>query len=147
MARPTKLTPELIKKAKSYLATCKDDIIETDKGALAYVDVELPSQVGLARHLGINKDTITEWCKLEDELAKEFSVIVKDIHDEQERRLINKSLGGLYTPKIAGMMLGKHGYVEKQEVTGNDGGAIQIDISGPLSKVYGPPTTDLPTDS
>ena len=115
---PTKLTPEIIVKAKSYLATCKDDTHFTDKGSISYTDVKLPSVAGLAKHLGIHKDTIYSWCKEEaelydKELVKKISVIVKEVDSEQEIRLLNGGLGGIYTPKIAGMILGKHGYSEK----------------------------------
>lgn len=126
MARPTKLTPELLEKAKTYLSTCIDIIDYTDKGALNFVNVELPTVVGLALYLGINKDTVTEWCKLgetktEDvaeatiQLAQEFSVLVREIIQEQEKRLINRGLGGLYNPKIVGLVAAKHGYAEKTE--------------------------------
>lgn len=124
--RPTKLTPELIEKAKTYLATCIDRVNYTDKGAMTYVDVELPTIVGLALYLGINKDTVNEWSKgdvtmdygeerTEDGLRTEFSVLVKQVVQEQERRVLNKGLGGLYNPKLSGLILGRYGYVEKSE--------------------------------
>lgn len=137
MARPTKLTPELLEKAHGYLATCKDEPVYTDKGALTYVNVNLPSKVGLAIYLGINKDTVEEWCKViaydetkTDEIVKanielhrEFSVIVKEIMQEQEKRLINNGLGGLYKEKTNAMLLSKHGYVtEKTETDLTSGG-------------------------
>jgi hypothetical protein len=148
MARPTKLTPELLEKARGYLATCKDEPVYTDKGALTYVNVNLPSKVGLAIYLEINKDTIEEWCKvtitdeeketykngltiaqIDDavktkiEMAHEFSVIVKEIMQEQEKRLINNGLGGLYKEKTNAMLLSKHGYVtEKTETDLTSGG-------------------------
>lgn len=133
MARPTKLTPELIEKAKTYLPACRDVVQYTDKGALTFVNVELPTIVGLALYLGINKDTVNEWCKdtvsdfdgvgeKEDgtmialtNLRQEFSVLVKDILYEQEKRLLNNGLGGLYNPKLASLVLGRYGYVEKTE--------------------------------
>lgn len=138
MARPTKLTPELLEKADGYLATCKDEPVYTDKGALTYVNVNLPSKVGLAIYLEINKDTVEEWCKYtmqevdvlnangmsdEIDLRQEFSVIVKEIMQEQEKRLINNGLGGLYKEKTNAMLLSKHGYVtEKTETDLTSGG-------------------------
>lgn len=124
--RPTKLTLELIEKAKGYLATCEDIIHHTDKGGVSYVDVHLPSLVGLAKYLGIHRDTIYDWCKvnkdteieeeiIENALKSNFSDIVKEVEQEQEIRLINKGLGGLYTSKALGAMLSKHGLVEKTE--------------------------------
>lgn len=132
--RPTKLTPELIEKAKTYLSTCIDKPVWTEKGGMAYVEVNLPTKVGLALFLGINKDTVEEWCKditpfsgIDNlpssdhvyfdalNLRQEFSVIVKEIQIEQEKRLINNGLGGLYKEKTTGMLLSKHGYAEKTE--------------------------------
>lgn len=120
MARPTKLTLELIEKAKGYLSTCEDSVIETSKGGLSYVNVKLPMVADLAIYLGINKDTVYDWCKVVDgednNLKQQFSDIVKEVNHEQEKRLVNKGLGGLYAPKIAGMVMSKHGYSEKQEI-------------------------------
>lgn len=113
--RPTKLTSELIEKAKEYLATTHATPIETEKGGVSYVDVHLPKVVSLALYLNINKDTVYEWCKGEDDLSKQFSDIVKQIHEKQEEMLIDKGLGGLFQPKTLGMILSKHGYAEKTE--------------------------------
>jgi hypothetical protein len=111
VGRPMKLTPELKEKATKYIVQCIDNLELTDKGALAFVEVKLPTVVGFARYLGVNKDTVYEWAKID----QEFSDIVKDILNEQEEKLINNGLGGLYTPKIVGMLLAKHGYAEKTE--------------------------------
>lgn len=116
MARPSKLTQEIIQKAETYLDTCSDTIIETEKGGISYVDVKLPMVADLAIFLGVNRDTVYEWCKGEGELNTIFSDIVKGINQEQEKRLINKSLGGIYQPKTTGMLLAKHGYSDKQEI-------------------------------
>lgn len=136
--RPTKLNQELLDKAKTYLATCVDTVDFTDKGHMNFVNVELPTIVGLALYLGINKDTVNEWCKpIEEDIAEyepydengvvlnrrcdlfylrqEFSVLVKEIVQEQEKRLLNKGLGGLYNPKISALVLGRYGYTEKTE--------------------------------
>lgn len=126
MARPTKLTEELIEKAKTYLPTCEDAIMETEKGGISYVDVKLPMIADFAIFLGINKDTVYDWCKGEGELNTIFSDIVNDISQEQEKRLINKSLGGVYQPKTTGMLLSKHGYAERSELTGKDGKDLKI---------------------
>jgi len=111
MARPTKLTTDLRKKAEQYIAECEDTINFTNKGAISYIDVKLPSIVGLAKYLGIHKDTVYEWRKTDTM----FSDLVKDVEQEQEIRLVNKGLGGLYTSKALNAMLSKHGYNEKTE--------------------------------
>ncbi len=132
VGRPTKLNRELVDKADTYLDTCKDYIHETDKGTLAYVDVKLPTVVSLAIYLNIMKSTVYEWISqdvslIENEetkqLIRDFSDIVKEVEQKQEERLISGSLGGKYNPKIAGMMMSKHGYVERKDVT-SDGAAL-----------------------
>lgn len=130
MARPTKLTTELLEKARGYLATCYDKPVWTEKGGLAYVDVNLPSKVGLAIYLGIDKATVDNWCNLEQkeepwpindtmipEMKQEFFGIVKEILSEQEKRLINNGLGGLYKEKTNAMLLSKHGYATEKTET------------------------------
>lgn len=121
LGRPTKLTKELLEKAQGYLATCEDEVHTTDKGSVSYVEVNLPSIVGLARYIGVHKDTVYEWRKVNTD----FSDLVKEIEAEQEIRLINKGLGGLYTSKALGAMLTKHGYREGTDVT-SDGDKIVI---------------------
>lgn len=115
MARPTELTEELLDRAKTYLDHRTDNVELTEKGQLAFVEVQLPSVADFALFLGIHRDTVYAWCKGEGELNKEFSDIVKDISQEQEKRLLNNGLGGLYAAKVVGMVLSKHGYAEKTE--------------------------------
>lgn len=143
--RPTKLTQELLDKAKSYLETCVDIPIEKDNGHISYVQVNLPKVVSLARFLEINKDTVYEWCKEyegdneeTEYLRQEFSVIVKEVEEAQEERLINNALGGLYQAKTANMMLSKHGYSEKREtdITSN-GQTIQIQVPAEIADKNG----------
>ena len=124
--RPSKLTPELLEKAKGYLATCVDSPVFTDKGAMTYVNVNLPCKVGLALYLGVDKSTIDNWCKETDDPMNyyfEFFGIVDQIMKEQEKRLINNGLGGLYKEKTNAMLLSKHGYAtEKTETDITSGG-------------------------
>lgn len=127
--RPTKLTPELLEKAKTYLDTCGATPIETEKGTVSYVDVKLPKVASFALFLGINKDTVYDWCKQESELAQLFSDIVKEINIRQEEMLIDKGLGGLFQPKTTGMLLSKHGYSEKMETDITSKGE-KVDFNG-----------------
>lgn len=123
MGRPTKLTRELIDKAQDYLNSCTDTIRETEKGSLSYVEVRLPTIAGLALHLGIGRRTVYEWIapkETEDEEEKQlrldFSHTVDEILTEQDDRLVNGSLGGLYNAKIAGILMSNHGHIEKKSV-------------------------------
>lgn len=127
--RPTKLTPEVIEKAKGYIAQCKDEIMTTDREALSYVIADLPSIVGLALYLEVDKETIYDWIKPHEtdnetmlEIRQDFIRIFKRVQQEQELRLLNSGIGGLYNPKIASMILSKHGYSEKTETDITSGG-------------------------
>lgn len=131
MARPSILTPELLERANGYLKQALDNVELTDKGALAFVEVKLPSIADFALYLGVNRDTIYSWSSIDSpQFNDEFSDIVKEVNLEQEKRLINSGLGGLYAPKVVGMILSKHGYSEKvsTDITTN-GQSINPDVS------------------
>lgn len=140
--RPTKLTEELLDLARGYLFECNDKyeqvVKQVNKGTgnetiENKLIVCFPSVAGLARTMGISRDTIYEWCKPNKEisdslteqekeeqekvnnLCDELSQIVKDIQTEQEKRLLDNGLAGTYNPMITKLILGKHGYSEKTE--------------------------------
>lgn len=120
MARPTKLTPELISKAKEYLATCEDEEIErgTDDKPIYHIKVKLPTKGGLARFLDVSRDSLYEWAKE----SEEFSDIMEALSAEQEDKLINNGLSGDYNPTISKVLLTKHGYHDKVETDITTGG-------------------------
>jgi len=116
--RPTEYTPEIVEKTLAYLASCND--IEEDKENGIKQKVNLPSIEGLAYEIKVNKDTIYEWCKVHPE----FSDVIDDLRAKQAKYLINKGLSGDYSQVIAKVLLTKHGYIDKQDVT-SDGKAIK----------------------
>ncbi len=73
----------------------------------------IPTVVGLALYLGVNKDTCYEWAK--DEQKKEFSDIFKRVQESQELSLLNNGLQGKFNHTITKLMLSKHDWVEKSE--------------------------------
>ncbi len=134
--RNTKLTPALIKKAREYLPHCKDEyerivrdysVANTENPPFERVKYELticlPSVAGLARWLRVSRETIYAWSGEN----RVFSDIYQDVMAEQEQRLLNNGLSGKYQPIITKLLLTKHGYSDKQELTGKDGGAIQVE--------------------
>jgi len=104
--RPTKLTPAVIEASKHY----RDNYAEVG-------DV-IPSVAGLADELKIDRTTLYDW-SLKDE--GEFPNIYRQILAKQERVLVNGGLSGTHNSTITKLMLTKHGYSDKQELTGNDG--------------------------
>jgi len=95
-----------------------EERIEAYKSACATV----PSVAGLAVFLKVGRRTVYGWA----EERPEFSHMLEELLAEQESRLLDGGLGGDYNATITKLMLAKHGYVEKQEVTGNNGGPIEV---------------------
>jgi hypothetical protein len=115
MARPTIYNEEYITKTREYLNSCVDDI--------ANKKVKLPSIEGLASFIGINRDTIYDWCKTN----KEFSDIIDNLREKQAEKLLDNGLAGTYNSTIAKVLLTKHGY---REGIDND-----IDLGGKANPV------------
>ncbi len=100
--RPTKLTPEVMATAADYAVNFAD-----------YDDL-IPTIAGLAGELKVSRETVHAWSR--EGGNPEFSDIVKDLMGNQERKLVNGSLGNQLNPMIAKLMLSKHGYSDKQEI-------------------------------
>ena len=101
MARPTKYNKAILEKARAYL----DDY--NHHGA------KFPSHIGLGLYINITTETMYKWAKEDSKL--EFSDILANIKAIQHEMLIGNSIGGDYNANIAKLVLGKHGYHDKQE--------------------------------
>lgn len=106
VGRPTKYTPELLKKAVEYL----DDY--------EYYGAVFPSYVGLALYLGIDKTTVYAWA--DDKDKQEFSHLLGTINSIQHEMLVGNGIVGEYQPTITKLMLTKHGYKDESGVSGPD---------------------------
>ena len=119
LGRPTKLTLEVMEKAKQYV----------DGGYL--VDELVPTIAGLSLFIDIRRSTIYEWAKDN----QEFSDIVDKVMGSQEKGLLKGALGGDYNATIAKLMLTKHGYTDKveQDLKSTDGtmSPTKIEIVAP----------------
>ena len=111
--RPSKYTPELLEKAAYYV----DNHLE-------FGDV-VPSHAGMACEIDITRETLYKWSH--DPEKQAFSDILDKCNKKQERMLLSGALLGDMNANIAKLMLGKHGYSEKNqtELTGANGGAIE----------------------
>ena len=101
--RPTTYTDEMLKKAHKYL-----DEWENEGDAI-------PSVVGLAKYIERSKTCIYDWAK--EESKAEFADILANINETQRQVLINKGLKGEFNSNITKLVLGKHGYSEKKELS------------------------------
>lgn len=117
MGRPTIYSQELLEKAVSYIVRYEE-----------YGD-EIPSNVGLALHLGISQRILNYWANDEDK--KDFLHILDCIQSKQQQVLINKGLNGDFNSNICKLVLGKHGFHDKQEteLSGPGGGPIKNEWS------------------
>lgn len=89
----------------------------------------IPTVAGLACYLGVSRSSVNKWAT-EDTSEGGFSDIVEGILSMQEFKLVNGGLKGDYNPTIAKLLLAKHGYNDKAELThehtGKDGSPVQI---------------------
>ena len=112
MARPTKYSEDVLKKAKKYA-----DGDYTSQGEV------LPTVQGLALYLDLSTRTLQDWATQEEK--GEFSRTLDNLKNKQATFLISKGLGGEYNPALAKLMLHNHGYSDKIEQTQD----IKISIS------------------
>lgn len=131
--RPTLYNEQTCIKAQEYLDSCIDEEYvriksEGDKSTSFdnLVKVKLPTREGLALCLGITTETTYDWANK----YPEFSYIISKLNQIRADKLQNSGLGGTYNPTIAKLLLAKHGYVDRQEVTGADGGPQEHVVSG-----------------
>lgn len=122
--RPTKLTPELLEKAKTYLEYCEKNPVIREKVKTVQSESKLekstereeyphlPTVAGFAVYLGINKDTVYEWSK-ED---KEFSDVLANVQTASEEMKWKYGASGTLNANIVRFGLSAiHGYKEKTE--------------------------------
>lgn len=100
IGRPSELA-ECLVKANEYLLG----------GYETFGDV-VPSVAGLACYLGKHRSTMYDYA----DQSSEFSDILESVKTVQENKLLNKGLTGEFNSNIVKLMLGKHGYTDKQEV-------------------------------
>ena len=111
VGRPTVYSNEVLSKTQHYIDNFDQD---------PYND-KMPMIVGLALALKIHKDTIYEWIKHDDK--KEFSDLVGNVLQKQEKVLFNNGLDGTFNAPLTKLALTKHGYSDKQDATiGNPDG-------------------------
>jgi hypothetical protein len=96
--RPKTLTSEVKKKARDYI---------NDFESYGHA---VPSLVGLCRVINRSRQTLYNWSNDDSE----FLDILEAINENQELVTLNKALTGEYNATIAKLLLGKHGYTDRQ---------------------------------
>jgi hypothetical protein len=107
VGRPTKLTDELMDKAKVYVQ--KDYLI----------DELIPTMQGLSLYLGVSNKVLYNWRNENDE----FLHIVEDLMDLQAKNLFRGGLTGDFNASITKLLLTKHGFSDRveQDLRSSDG--------------------------
>jgi len=136
---------ETIALAEEYIKECEDEFVnimesENEKtGRVKYerqLRVNLPKGEGLALKLEVSRDTLYDWAKK----YPKFSNILEKINSLQAERVINRALSGEYNANIAKLLLGKHGYHDKQEV--QHSGSILGNLLSEISETNQPLVDD-----
>lgn len=97
----SKYSPEMQEKAEYYLANYKK------------LGREVPSIMSLARYLKVSRNTLYEWAK--DKEKQAFQDTLGQIEEEQIQVLVDKGLNGDFNATIVKLMMGNHGFHEKQD--------------------------------
>lgn len=107
--RPTEYDAEAISKGvEGYIDLCKSQ---------SY----LPTIEGLAVHLCVARQTLYDWADPKSErFHEEFSYIFEQLKAAQASQLLQNGLVGAYNSTITKLMLTKHGYKDKSDVTSDD---------------------------
>jgi hypothetical protein len=111
--RPTGYSDDLVEKARQYIEGDYDTIYRHS----------IPSHLGLCEALSISKTSLYKWAGEEGKEA--FADILAKCNAKQHNILISKGLSGDFNASIAKLVLGKHGYHDRVESTGADGGPIE----------------------
>jgi len=108
---PTTCTQEIADKAREYI-----------QNYATYGDM-IPSVVGMSCELKVNRTTLYKWAE-----AKhfEFDNILAECNTSQHRILVNGGLNSSMNSNITKLVLGKHGFHDKQEI---DHSGISISVS------------------
>ena len=96
---PTKYTPKVQEAADQY----------ADGGFIELGDV-VPSRAGLALHLGLSRNTLSNW-----EIHPQFLRTLERVNFLQEKISLNGGLRGDLNSTIVKLLLANHGYSDKVE--------------------------------
>ncbi len=77
----------------------------------------VPTVAGLAILLGVARSTVYLWAKDYPEISDAVDLVLP----YQERALVNGGLSGKFSAPITKLMMGAHGYADKQELDHRSG--------------------------
>lgn len=112
--RPTLYNGDMLEKAKQYIKHFQNP----ESSKMKTIEV-VPTVAGLSIFLGVSKQTIYDWGKVNSE----FLDTLDSLQSTQESLLASNGLLGVFNPTISKLMMSNHGYSEKQVIdnTSSDG--------------------------
>jgi hypothetical protein len=108
----------------------KYDAADIAQGVVAYTNLckaqfYLPTIEGLAVHLCVARQTLYDWANPSSaHYHPEFAELKEQLLALQASMLIQNGLKNEYNASITKLMLTKHGYADRQELTGVDGSKL-----------------------
>lgn len=135
MARPTKLSKEVIERIDSYLKNIEKESIVIKRGLdeegntrWEQTGPKLPNHARLAVMLGVNKDTLYAWQRPRTDdtpeataLRKEFSDRLLRVKALQEAILNEQGVAGVFSAAVTNRILSSnHGYKDRNDITSDD---------------------------
>ena len=78
---------------------------------------KIPSVAGLACHLKVARETVHEWAR--GSKKEQFSHILTRLLAKQEQVLLSSGLDGTFNAAITKLVLSKHSYSDRQDITTN----------------------------
>ena len=108
---PTTCTQEIADKAREYI-----------ENYATYGDM-IPSVVGMAIEIKVSRSTLYKWAE-DNQFG--FSHILEECNTSQHRILVNGGLGNTMNSNITKLVLGKHGFHDKQDI---EHGGINLSIT------------------
>ena len=137
MGRPSKYTPTIQKKADQYLADCGNEYWDyhqtrgsTSDSYERKVKINLPSNDGLAIHLGVVESTVYLWAE-KHPIFSETLALIKQL---QKKMLLSGGLNGDYNSAIAKLILSaNHGMTDRIDHT-SAGEALSVSFDNSFNK-------------
>jgi len=131
MADHSHYKPEFCEIVKTYLKNCSNE------------NQKLPKRIDVALLLGVDKNTLLNWERIEGN--ENFASIMREVDGYQESYLIDASFygGKEVNPNVGTFLLSaNHGYApkEKKELTGAGGSPLTFSIEGVSGKKENPIT-------
>ena len=118
--RPTKYTPELIRKTEEYLEQWEE------------YGHKIPTISGLAQIIDVTRERIAIW--RQDKNKQEFSRIIDRLMSMQETKLLDNGLDGTFNSAITKLCLSKHGYYDNPQANQAATG-IQVTVNRGIVKL------------